>query len=260
MTNQILITGGTGSLGQQVSRLLMECGYNTTILSTRDKPGIRYFNSIKKGNLNDPESLDRALNGIDTIIHCASNSGDYIMTDIEGTVNLLKAAVREDIRHLIYISIAGVDKSQFPYYKAKLKAEQFIMKSVTPWSVIRATQFHDFVLNRLIKVFDKGRGSILTIPSGMRFQSIDAGEVAEKIVNRFKSGPSFKTEITGGPMIMEFEKMTRVYLDKLGRDDKIQIMDFDNDLYRLFSSGVNLCPEFNAGKRTWEEYLNRKTS
>src|SRR5690606_25671592 len=100
------------------------------------------------GNLSDTGKLEGILRHVTTIIHCASNPRNADMVDIQGTEHLLRAVDKPALQHMIYVSIAGVDRSPYPYYKAKYEVEKMIMASGVPWSVVRATQFHDLVLNR----------------------------------------------------------------------------------------------------------------
>ena len=80
MTTPILVTGGTGTLGRQVVPRLRDAGYDIRVLSRRgwaDEDGIRYLT----GDLATGEGLEPAVDGVETIIHCASTpKGDEVKT------------------------------------------------------------------------------------------------------------------------------------------------------------------------------------
>ncbi|HKI89714.1 MAG TPA: NmrA family NAD(P)-binding protein, partial [Draconibacterium sp.] len=189
----------------------------------------------------------------EVIIHCASNFLDPENIDVKGSRNLLSVIPKEKLKHLIYISIVGVDKSQYPYYKAKYEVEQMIMKSGLPYTNLRATQFHHFVLHRIIKPLDKGSKNVLQLPENFRFQSIDIPDVAKKIIELVGKTPQNETISIGGPEVLSLEKMAQDYLDYLGRKDKIELVP--PEAFKIFQTGINLCPDESYGKITWARYL-----
>ena len=149
-TNQILVTGGTGSLGSRVVNRLSEAGDKVRVMSR-----YRHANTIR-GDLLTGEGLEEAVEGVSTIIHCASSSlRKTRQVDVDGTRRLLWAAERAGVSHLLFVSIVGVDRNPyFPYYRMKLETERIIEHSEVPWTILRATQFHRFVL-RLIQTLDR---------------------------------------------------------------------------------------------------------
>src|SRR3712207_5750624 len=157
--SEILVTGSTGSLGRLVVARLREGGRDVRALSRRGHPG------TVPGDLLTGEGLERAVEGVGTIVHCASSPTKKTRRiDVEGTQCLLQAASRAGVQHLVFISIVGVDRNPyFPYYRMKLEAERIVERSSVPWTILRATQFHDFVL-RSIRSLD--RLPIMPVPKG----------------------------------------------------------------------------------------------
>ncbi len=257
--DQILVTGGTGTLGQEIVKLLLTEKFNVAVLSSQENPILPFETRILKGNLTDKKSIIDATNNVDIIVHCASDSRNSKVVDIEGTKNLLEIITNSKFQHFIYVSITGVDKSHFPYYQDKYKVEKIIRGSSIQWSILRATQFHDLILHRIIKPLDKGIGSPIKVPKNMRFQSIDKIEVAKRVVELIIEGPTNSTITIGGPEVLAIGEMVQLYLNALGRNEKIESTSNVNELYNLFSSGINLCPEYTFGKITWEQYINSIT-
>ena len=165
---EVLVTGGTGVLGSRVVERLNSAGVGARVLSRGGRPG-----SIR-GNLITGEGLEPAIRGVDTIIHCASSPFRKTrQTDVEGTGRLLQAAARSGVSHLVYISIVGIDRvTSYPYYRAKLDAERVIEGSTVPYTILRATQFHDLVL---MAVRFLERLPVMVVPNGFPGQPIEAG-------------------------------------------------------------------------------------
>lgn len=252
----VLITGGTGTLGQELSKQLVERDYVVNILSSKENPDIAYFTNIIQGDLTNPTSLKEAVNSSDIIVHCASNPRNAQAVDIEGTKNLLSLLNSNNCKHFIYVSIAGVDKSDYPYYQTKYTVEKLIEASGIPYSILRATQFHDLVLYRIIQVFDQGVGKPIQIPANMQFQSIDKKDAAAAIINLVAGQPTYKITTIGGPEVLTLEAMIQPYFTQLGRNEEIEYIEPSMAFHQVFTTGINLCPENSLDGITWEEYLN----
>ena len=252
---KVLVTGGNGHLGKYVVDVLLEKGFKTAVLTTRtnisDEREIEFFT----GDLIENHGLKAAAAGVEVIIHCASNPQNFNEADIAGTKNLLNAIDRNSIKHFIYISIVGIDKSDYPYYQGKLEVENAIAKSNIPFTIARPTQFHDLVLN-MIKTLDQSTDKdAITIPSGLRFQSVAVQEVAEMLVGIALESPSGRRADFGGPEIFRFEEMVKTYLEVIQSDKKIQLEEPLDIRHQLFTTGINLCPDASFGKELWKEYL-----
>ena len=102
------------------------------------------------------------------IVHCATTLGKG---DIQAARHLIDAARQAGRPHLVYISIVGVDRVPVGYYKSKLEAERLVEDSGLPWTVLRATQFHQLILRgcdllaRLPVLLGAGRD---LVPAGRR--------------------------------------------------------------------------------------------
>jgi len=255
----ILVTGGTGTLGKVVVNKLVGQNYKVSVLSSKENIKLPNGIDLFTGNLETGDGLHKAIKDAEVIIHCASNSKNFRGVDIIGTKNLLKA-ISNEIHHLIYISIVGIDKSDFPYYVAKLEVEEMIQKSKIPHSIQRTTQFHNLVLF-LIKSFRMENSSSISVPAGMKFQTIDVRDVAEKLVSLVRVNPRGQLPALGGPQVLDIEDMTKIYLRSIKKEDiKINLQQIENELFNVFKTGINLCPQNVRGKITWENFLNDKAT
>jgi len=125
----ILVTGASGTLGRLLVPNLTRRGVDVRALSRRARggtgPGGSGSFEWAVGDLGSGAGLDEAVDGIDAIIHAASNTRGQGKGDTDAVWRLTEAAKRGGRRpHLVYISIVGVDRHPFGYYRAEYEAEQ----------------------------------------------------------------------------------------------------------------------------------------
>jgi uncharacterized protein YbjT (DUF2867 family) len=209
------------------------------------------------GDLRDGAGLAEALMGVSTVIHCASNAREPdFATEIQGAQNLRESAREAGVAHLIYISIVGVDRSEYPYYVAKREAERIFASGATPWSILRAAQFHDLVYT-LLRQQDNGAAPLRVKPN-MRFQSVAREEVAMRLIELADAAPAGYAPPMRGPETLIIEDMARTYLATLGRMKVVDTLPMDDTPLSPFQTGVNLVPDdtlATLGRQTWGEYL-----
>jgi uncharacterized protein YbjT (DUF2867 family) len=247
-THEILVTGGTGSRGSRVVNRLSEAGENVRVMS-------RYWHAnTKRGDLLTGERLEEAVEGISTIIHCASSSlRKTRQVDVDGTRRLLQAAERAGVSHVLFISIVGVDRNPyFPYYRMKLETERIIEHSEVPWTILRATQFHGFVL-RLIQALD--RLPTMVAPRGFLLQPIDVWEVADRTAELALAGPTGRAPDVGGPEIRAFADLASGYSEAAGRKRRVVEVPLLGKVSRALCEGAQTAPDHRCGKIRWEEFL-----
>ncbi|WP_327669649.1 MULTISPECIES: NAD(P)H-binding protein [unclassified Streptomyces] len=241
----ILVTGGTGTLGRLVTERLRAAGHEVRVLSRHSEP---YAVDLREGG----PALDRAVTGVDTIVHCATTQTGG---DEKAAAKLIEAARRAEVPHLLYISIVGVDEVPFPYYKAKLAVERLIEESGLGWTVLRATQFHDLVAT-IVRVAAKL--PVVLLPSGVSDQPIEVAEVADRLAELAQLPPAGRVEDMGGPEVLAFADLARTYLKAAGKRRPVVSVRLAGKAYRAFRAGGHLAPERAVGKVTFAEYLARR--
>ncbi len=257
----ILLTGGTGQLGKKILKQFEPNNYFFNVLTRQENTeltgNINYLNT----DLAKIASLEDALDDdYEVVIHSASNPQNSDLVDVEGTRNLLKTIQKRNVKHFIYISIVGIDQSQYKYYQDKLAAEELIIQSGIPYTILRITQFHDFVLNRIIHPLNIQKDNDFEIPQGLKFQSIDLTDVCEKIRALINSEPTNSRVIIGGPEILTIEEIVRIYLDIFKLDNRFKTTAQLDLFGKTFTTGINLCPDNRWGKITWKDFLLGKIS
>lgn len=231
----VLVTGGTGTLGQAVVQELGRRGVGARVMSRSAPAGPL----VARGDLVTGEGLDEAVTGAAAVIHCASDPRHASATDVEGTRRLLSAVARRSpSAHLVYISIVGADLNPFAYYRAKTRGEEVVRAATTPASVVRATQFHPLVatLSRL-----PPRGPVALTFAGMRFQPCDTAFVAERLVDVALSGrPTGSLEVAG-PEVLSVRRAIRLTSTHDGRTEPLMLtVPALGGTLQAFARGTNL--------------------
>ena len=257
----ILVTGGTGTLGRLVVARLLNAGCTVRVLSRRSREageGIEFVT----GDLATGEGIEAAVDGAEIIVHCAGSSKG----DGDKALNLVGAASRAGARHLVYISVvgaeripvvSGVDRAMFGYFASKLAAERVVADSGLPWTTLRATQFHDLIL---MVARQMARLPVIPVPAGFRFQPVDAGEVATRLVELALGTPAGLVPDMAGPQVHEMAELLRGYLRASHRHRPIIPVWLPGKAARAVRAGANLAPERAVGRRTWEEFLANQVS
>jgi len=261
MTSDILVTGGTGTLGRLVVHRLLDAGGKARVLSRRGHQageGIEYVT----GDLATGEGIAAAVDGAEVIVHCAGSSKG----DGDKARNLVRAAARAGTRHLVYISVvgadrvpvvSGADRAMFGYFASKLAAERVVADSGVPWTTLRATQFHDLIL---MVARQMAKLPVIPVPAGFRFQPVDTGEVADRLVELALGQPAGLVPDIAGPRVYPVPALLRGYLRAAGRRRVMVPVPLPGRAARAVRAGANLAPGRAVGRRTWEDFLAERVA
>jgi uncharacterized protein YbjT (DUF2867 family) len=256
MESPVLVTGGTGTLGRQVVPRLREAGRTVRVLSRRSHPSADGV-AFTVGDLATGDGIDAAVDGIETVIHCAGDAkGDELKAR-----TLVRAASRAGVRHVVNISVvgaeripvvSGVDRAMFGYFAAKRAAEEVLAGSGLPWTTLRATQFHDLILlvaRALTKL------PLVPVPRGFRFQPVDSGEVADRLVELSLGEPAGYVPDLAGPRVYRADELIHGYLRATGRRRPILPVPLPGGAAGAIRRGANLAPDRATGHRSWDDFL-----
>ena len=247
-TSPILVTGGTGTLGGHVVPLLRQAGRDIRVLSRRSREsgdGIEYVTA----DLLRGEGMEPAMDGVETVLHLAGGPKG----DDEATRNLVRAASRAGVRHLVYISVIGADKVPLGWFRTKLGAERAVADSGLEWTTLRAAQFHDLALDVVEKM---AKLPVVPCPGGLRFQPVDSREVAARIVELTLGKPAGLVPDLAGPKVYGMADLARGYLQARGKHRLMMPVRMPGKAGRAYRAGENLSLEGAVvGQRTWEQFL-----
>lgn len=238
----ILVTGGNGMLGSVLVRTLAQRGHTVRAASrhasSADVPeGVRPVTvDVASG-----DGLTAALDGVDTVVHAASAPlGDTQAVDVQGTRRVVVGSAEAGVRHLLYVSIVGVDAIPYSYYRAKYAAEQVVATGRVPWTVQRLTQFHPFVGFLLDKAT---AGPVTAVPSGARVQPIDLADAAGCLADDLDAGPSGYAPDRGGPKVEQAAELARQWRDARKPGGRVVGLPVPGRLGRRLREGAATCPD-----------------
>ena len=165
-------------------------------------------------------------------------------------------AREERVRHVVYISIVGMEGVTFPYYRIKLAAEAVVKENIVPWSILRATQFHS-LMETFLGAFSK-LPFVATVPFKWQFQPVDPSEVAARLVEVVTQEPAGILPDFGGPEVRTFKSIAESWLKARNSKKRLVNLPLPFKFSRQFAEGRLLCPEHRDGKITLEQYLEEK--
>lgn len=231
---------------------LLAAGHAVTILSRRPpRPGEDSDARWAIADLETGAGLRQAVSGAEVIIHAASNPLRRAV-DVDGTAHLLAAAAESGVGHIVYISIVGVDRIPLGYYRNKLAAERLIAAAPLPWTIQRATQFHE-LMDRVMAGL--ARLPLVFVPARFPIQPIAAAEVADALVAAVVAGPSGRLPDIAGPEIVTAADMARQWLNARGRRRPIVPLPLPGAVATAYRAGHNTAPDRRVGRQTWAAWL-----
>jgi uncharacterized protein YbjT (DUF2867 family) len=259
MADLIVVTGGTGTLGSHLVPRLVAKGMPVRVLSRReraDASGVEYV----VGDLQTGAGVDDAMADATVIMHCASS----FRGDERAAQNLIAAARRRaPTAHLVFVSIVGIDKlpmgsaldrAMFGYLGRKYATERMIESAGLPWTTLRATQFHDLIMK---VASGAARLPVVLLPSGFRFQPVDADDVAERLADLATAEPAGRVPDFAGPEVLPIDDLVRGALETIGRRRRIGHIGLPGAAARAVRAGALLAPDHAEGRTTWAEFLAR---
>ena len=203
---RVAVAGGTGLTGRHVVDSLTSAGQEPVVLSRSS--GV---------DLVTGGGLAAALAGVDAVIDVSNvtttrrAAAERFFT--AATTHLRDAAAAAGVGHYVLLSIVGVDRVDLGYYAGKRRQEQLLAAGRVPWTVLRATQFHEFAE----QVLERLRGPVAVIPA-MRSRPVAVAEVADALVEAVITGPvdGYATELAG-PEVLWLADMARLVLRRHGQ-------------------------------------------
>lgn len=251
---RVLVTGGTGVLGREIVSGPLAAGFMRRVLTRRTRPStVSSETEWAQADLLTGDGLAEALADVHTIIHAASDSRNSVAVDVDGTRRLVEAAAIAGVRHFIYVSIVGIDRIPFSYYRNKLAAEAIVERGRVPWSVLRATQFHslvDSVLRQLARV-----PLVMPVPTRFLIQSVDEADVARRLMRCVADGPCGRLTDYVGPERMTLGDAARTWVSVRGLTHPVINLPLPGAMAAALREGLNTNPAGEAGSATWRDWL-----
>jgi uncharacterized protein YbjT (DUF2867 family) len=209
---KVLVIGGSGLIGSQVVANLTEMGHE--VVSASPRSGVDTVTG---------DGVAKAVAGADTVVD-VSNSPSFDDEPVmhfftASTRNLLAAEREAGVRHHVALSIVGADRTQDSgYMRAKVAQEKLIKESGFPYSIVRATQFFEFVDAIADSATD---GTAIRLPHGA-FQPIAAQDVATAVTRAAIGEPLNGIVNIAGPERLGMDDFVRTRLTAAG--DRRQVV------------------------------------
>jgi uncharacterized protein YbjT (DUF2867 family) len=245
----VLVTGGTGRLGRALVARLVAEGRPVRTASRGPGPvGVEHV----RADLRTGAGLAAAVDGVDVVLHCATANGRADLTMAE---NLVAAAASAGRPHLVYVSIVGVDRIPVSYYRTKLAVEGLLAGSGLPWTVLRTTQFHDFVT----QFFDLQRRSpVFVVLGGVQVQPVDVRDVAARLAELAAGPPAGRVADLGGPEVRSLRELAQLYAQARGLRRAVLPVPLPGAVMRGYREGGHLTPEHADGRITFAGHLRAR--
>jgi uncharacterized protein YbjT (DUF2867 family) len=203
---KIVVIGGTGLIGSKTVAILRKAGHEAVAASPKN--GI---NSITG------EGLKEAMAGTDVVVDLANSPSfeDKAVLEFFETSgrNVLAAEKAAGVKHHVALSIVGTDRTpENGYFRAKVAQEKLIVASGIPYTIVRATQFIEF-LGAIAEAAVDG-GAIKVSPGA--FQPIAADDVASLVADAALAAPKNGIVDIAGPERAPFNEFIARYLKAVG--------------------------------------------
>ncbi len=226
---KIAVAGGTGTVGRLVVERVRAAGHEPVVLSRA--AGV---------DLRDRAATDRALVGVEALIDAASVGATRAATSTEffhaASGTLLAAARAAGVAHAVLLSIVGIDRNPNGYYAGKVVQEELFEHGTVPWTILRATQFHEFAG----QVASQARLGPLQLAPRARVQPVAAAEVAARLVALAVSGPQGRAADLAGPREERLERMIRAWVHRDGSRTPVIPVGIPGAQMRGMRAGLNL--------------------
>ena len=203
---RIVVIGGTGLIGSRVVRHLTDIGHQ--VVAASPSTGVDAVSGL---------GLDRALDGAQVLIDVSNApvlDGTAAAFFEASTRNLLAAGKRAGVRHHVALSVVNADAlaHKIDYFTAKVQQENLIAAADTPFSIVRATQFFEFVRTLTDASTE---GTTVRLPH-ISIRPIAAADVAEALAIAAVNDPLNRSIDVAGPRVYGLDDLARTALTARG--------------------------------------------
>ena len=245
---KIVVIGGTGLIGSKTVAILRQGGHD--VVAASPNSGVNTITG---------EGLKEALAGAQVVIDLANSPSfeDKAVLEFFETSgrNLLPAEAAAGVRHHVALSIVGIDRSpEIGYFRGKVAQEKLIETSGVPYTIIRSTQFLEFL--RAI-ADSSAEGNMVRISPGL-FQPIAADDVAAIVADVALAAPRGGIIEIAGPERAPFNEIVARYLKAVG-DARMVVSDPEARYFGGRVAERSLVPlgEARLGRIAFDEWLRR---
>ena len=202
---KIVVIGGTGLIGSKTVAILRQGGHE--VLAASPNSGVNTITG---------EGLKEAMAGAQVVIDLANSPSfeDKAVLEFFETSgrNLLAAEAAAGVRHHVALSIVAIDRTDNGYFRAKVAQEKLIKTSGIPYTIVRSTQFMEF-LRAIADI--SADGNLVKLPPVL-FQPIASDDVAANVADVALAPPRNGIVEIAGPERAPFNEIVARYLKAVG--------------------------------------------
>jgi uncharacterized protein YbjT (DUF2867 family) len=253
MTPVVAVVGGTGTLGAPVVRELLARGATVRVLS-RNATKVPAGAEHRRVDLTSGEGLAAALGGVDTVVDAANSTKAAEDVLVAGTRRLLEAGAAAGVTHHVAISIIGIEAVPMPYYRAKLAQEEAIESGPLPFSLLRASQFHqllDLALTSAARFGVRPTGAV-------KVQPIDPTVVAVRLAEAALAAPAGRLADIAGPQVQTLSELSRAWATARGKHRLPLRVPSWGRMGKALAAGAICDPAAATPGETFEEWLRHE--
>lgn len=203
---RIAVAGGTGTAGRHVVAHARKTGHEVIVLSPSSGVDVR-----------SGEGLAGALNGADVIIDVTNpptieqGPATEFFAEVAGA--LQRTGAEQGVRHIVTLSIVGIDKTSLGYYAAKLEHERAAAGGPVPGTVMRATQLHELPAQLIAITRHDSQAQVLNLRP---VQTVAARTVGEVLVELAEAAPGGRVPDLAGPQQADLVGLARAFVERRG--------------------------------------------
>lgn len=242
---KIAIAGGTGVVGAPTVAAVRTAGHEAVVLARSE--GVDLLTGT---------GLDAALDGVDAVIDTANvttlsaDAATEFFTTATG--NLIAASDRAGVGHIVLLSIVGIDRIPYDYYAGKLAQEKVVEASPVPWTIQRATQFHEFSA----QMFARAKIGPVRVAPRARTQPVAASEVGERLATVAAGTAQGLARDFAGPHEEALDAMVKAYAKAVGHGGWLPSLSIPTKQMKGMRQGLALPgPDADLGHQTFAEWV-----
>ncbi|AZQ32964.1 SDR family oxidoreductase [Streptomyces cyaneochromogenes] len=241
---KLAVIGGTGLIGSQVVSILNAAGHEA--VPHAKSTGVDVIGG---------QGVDEAVAGAEVVVNLTNSptfdeaSLAFFRTSMD---NLLAAAHKAGAAHFVILSIVGVDQvPELDYYRAKALQETVLAAGPVPYSIVRATQFMEFIDAVMSWTAD---GDTVRLPA-TPIQPIAARDVAEAVAKVAVGTPLNGIRDIGGPEIFALDELGRITLSHKG-DSRTVVTDPTAGMFAVVKGDVLTDKEAHLAPTRYSDWLS----
>jgi len=242
---KIVLVGGSGLIGSKLQPILRSMGHQVSVAST--KTGV---------NVLTGEGLSKALEGANVVVDVLNTNtfeGEAVLKFYTtANAHLLPAEKAAGVQHHVALSVVGCDRSENGYLKAKAAQERGVQASGVPYTIVRATQFFEFIGF----IADANTSDGITRLSSIMMHPIAADDVAQQLARAAVSRPVNGVIDIAGPEKLRLDALARMHYQANNINRQV-ITDESTGYFGAPADDQSLVPLGDAvlGSITYKQWL-----